>query len=429
MRPRRSSFVDGVHYRCTGLRLSSVRPLLVLVAGLALLLAPAGARGDDAPLDPDRDEFVPLPDVGGNSDIGIEIGASVTFARFRHDKYPYLYRLDAVAETAFKSQNGLSLTQQYDTARLDIPELFSKRLRLDTRIDYVRRVNSLWFGEGNQTVAVPLPASPDPAHDDQYIFQHVRLRPLARIKTGTPFDVALSMNTRYEFPDPYPGSKLAEDLASGAEIGGKAMLLHSVAAGVMVDTRDNEFFPKGGIFYQIGASGTIGSEERVRFGEASATLAHYATLGGPFHFASRMLGSFLFGTIPFYELQQGGVFDPQFLPGGAHGIRGVKLSRYAGRIKVVSNNELRFDPIPRFRILGWKLLVGMTTFFDAGRVWTDYTFSPTKDGRSLGLKWGAGGGLFFQWDTASIVHIDLAYSPDLVASPPLAFYVGNGFLF
>ena len=101
------------------------------------------------------------------------------------------------------------------------------------------------------------------------------------------------------------------------------MLLAGVAAGGMIDTRDSEFVTRRGVFYQVGVAATVGSSDQVSYGEASAVLAHFTPLGGPFIFANRFVASFQFGRVPFYDLAQGGVFEPQYLLGGETGVRGV----------------------------------------------------------------------------------------------------------
>jgi len=63
---------------------------MAIVCGLALV--PKSGRGADAvtpvadapdaqaaALPPNRNEFLPIPEIGGNSDIGVELGASLTF--------------------------------------------------------------------------------------------------------------------------------------------------------------------------------------------------------------------------------------------------------------------------------------------------------------------------------------------------------------
>jgi hypothetical protein len=384
-------------------------------------------------LPPNRDEFIPVPDIGGNSDVGLEVGFAASYVRFRENRNPYLFRLDVVGATSFKNDfRGFRAVQQYHTVRLDSPQFLSPRLRFDVRIDFLRAVTATWFGVGNATAPQPLPPPPDPdaASAYEYIAQHVRTSALFRIKTGTPFDIALATHTRYEFPDPFRESKLSDDLASGAAIGGKPALLETVAAGVMVDTRDSELLTTRGIFYTFGVAGTLATKERIRFGEGSAVFTHFAPLGKSIIFANRIISSFKFGRVPFYELQQGDVFNPQYLLGGDGGVRGIRLGRYAGLIKVIANQELRFLPLPRFRVLRWSMLPGAAAFFDAGRVWAGYRYDPSLDGRSLGLKWGAGGGLFFQFDSANLFRIDAAYSPDDSGrGNPVSFYFESGLHF
>jgi outer membrane protein assembly factor BamA len=251
---------------------------------------------------------------------------------------------------------------------------------------------------------------------------------LFRIKLVAPFELALLTLTRYESPSVNAGSKLADDLTSGAVIGARPSLLQTFGFGAFVDTRDSEFFPTRGVFYTAGFGGTLGSAEHVRFVEASAAVSHFATLTRWLIFANRLIGSLRAGVVPFYELQQGGVFDPQYLVGGNAGLRGVRLGRYAGLAKVIANEELRFIPIPRFRVLRWSVLAGATLLFDAGRVWSDYAVRPAADGTTLGLKYGVGTGVFFQWDQATVVRIEGVYSPDQ-PDRPLSFYFQAGFQF
>jgi outer membrane protein assembly factor BamA len=214
--------------------------------------------------------------------------------------------------------------------------------------------------------------------------------------------------------------------------GGSSMLLAGVAAGVMVDTRDSEFVTRSGVFYQVGVSATAGSSDQVTYGEAAAVLAHFAPLGGPFIFANRFVASFQIGRVPFYDLAQGGVFEPQNLLGGETGVRGVPIGRYAGRVKMISNTEVRATPFPRFNVFGQRLRVGTNLFFDAGRVWSDYHAISPADGTSLGLKYGAGGGVFLQWGEAAIFRVEVAYSPDAESENPgfpVGIYVSDGLMF
>jgi hypothetical protein len=395
----------------------------------------AGAGDAASSFPPRRYELAGFPIVGGNSDIGVQFGGAVTYTRFFDTARPYLWNIDLLLSASVKNDaGGLRMVQQSHVLRLDAPDLLGGRLRLDTRASFQRTINAGYYGLGNDASpeADRLAAQPGLGRLFQYIQQEGRVRGIARVHTGTPFDLALGGNLRVETPDTYGGSTLADDVASGAVVGGRPAVLATLSAGTMVDTRDSEFITRTGIFYQIGASATVGSAEQVAYGELAAVLAHYAPLGGPFIFASRFVGSFQVGRVPFYDLLQGGVFEPQYLFGGETGIRGVPNGRYSGRVKIVTNTEIRATPFPRFELLGQRFRIGTTTFFDAGRVWEDYAVISRQDGTSLGLKYGVGGGLFLQWGEAAIFRVEAAYSPDAVAENPgfpIGIYVADGLMF
>jgi hypothetical protein len=398
------------------------------------------ATGLDAKaLDARRYELAGFPIVGGNSDIGVQFGGAATLTRFYDGVFPYLWNVDLLLSASVKDDSGgIRLIQQSHVLRLDAPDLWSGRLRLDTRASFQRTINEGYYGIGNASSALPAEGSASVGRRYEWLEEETRVRTIARVHTASPLDLAFGANLRFEAPEAYGSSKLGEDLAKNgpsgtpAVYGGQPALLAGLAAGVMVDTRDSEFITRRGIFYQMGVGGTIGSNESLAYGNVSAVLAHFAPLPGPFLFASRFVASFEFGRVPFYDLAQGGTFEPQDLFGGESGIRGVPNGRYAGLVKIVANTEIRATPFPRFDLFGQHLRVGTTAFFDAGRVWSQYAFISPADGTGLGLKYGVGGGLFLQWGQAAIFRIEAAYSPDAESENPrlpLGIYVSDGLMF
>lgn len=398
---------------------------------------------------PRRYELAGFPIIGGSSDIGVQFGAALTLTHFYDQAFPYDWNVDLLLSASLKDVGGLQLAQQSHVLRLDAPDLFGGRARIDTRASFQRTINAGYYGMGDAAAALPPPrdvTTECAKHWYQYIQEEGRIRSIGRVHTATPgLDVAIGANLRLENPTVYdsqgsspPCSKLEQDLAAGpagssaSVVGSRPGVLTGAAAGVMIDTRDSEFITRSGIYYQLGVGVTVGSTEGLAYGEASAVLAHYAPLGGPFVFASRFVASFQFGRVPFYDLQQGGNFEPQYLLGGDNGVRGVPQGRYAGPVKLVSNMEIRATPFPRFKLFGERFLIGTTTFFDTGRVWNQYKAISAADGTSLGIKFGVGGGLFLQWGEAAIFRIEAAYSPDAVSENPklpLGLYVSDGVMF
>jgi hypothetical protein len=404
------------------------------------LVAPQPATSSaEGKLPPRRYELAGFPIIGGNSDIGVQFGGAATYTRFYDETFPYLWNIDLLLSASVKDDTeGFRLVQQSHVLRFDAPDLLGGRLRLDTRGSFQRTINAGFYGVGDATTAGLLPGQTTIGQSYQYTQLEGRVRSIARVHTGTPFDLALGANLRIEAPTTYAGSLLAQDVAatdaSGRTIlpGGQTALLGGLAAGVIIDNRDSEFITRRGFFYQLGVGATVGSAEQVSYGEVSAVLAHFAPIGGPFIFASRFVASLQVGRVPFYDLQQGGVFESQYLFGGEQGVRGVPNGRYAGRAKLVSNTEIRGTPFPRFKLLGQRLLIGLTTFFDVGRVWSDYTVISAADGNNIDLKFGVGAGTFLQWGEAAIFRVEAAYSPDAVSENPgfpLGIYVSDGLMF
>ncbi len=410
-----------------------------IAAALAIAtMAPAQASADEPsadkepPLDPRRRELAAFPILGGNTDIGVQFGAALTLTRFRDEARPYLWNLDLVASGSVKSDpTGLRVIQQSHVVRIDLPDLFQGRLRVDALAGFQRTINEGYYGVGNASEEGSIHGETSIGRRYQFIQQEARTRFIARVRTKSPIDIAVGGHFRFVAPEVYAGTKLAEDAAASTIRGTDPIALAGGAIGVMIDRRDSEFITTRGIFYQLGLGGTAGSGDGVGYGEASAALAHYAPIGRGFIFASRIVASFQFGNAPFYDLARGGVFDPAYLLGGENGVRGVPRGRYAGLAKTISNFEIR-RPFGHFRVLGQRVRPGATVFFDAGRVWSDYKSDPLRDGRKLDLKFGVGGGGFLQWGEAAIIRVEVAYSPDAQAENPgfpLGIYVSEGLIF
>ncbi|MGH7439732.1 MAG: BamA/TamA family outer membrane protein [Polyangiaceae bacterium] len=437
---RRAVRVRG-HIRRSAVHVAASVLLCAWVSGSPrYALADEGETSDIAVKDR-RYELAGFPIVAGSTDIGVQFGGAATLTRFWDRQFPYDWNLDMLLTASVKDdQNGIRIVQQAYVLRLDNPGLLSGRLRLDTRGSFQRTINAGYYGLGNAAVAdlTPPPGKANIGQRYQYQQDEGRVRAIARLHTGTPFDVAFGANLRYEAPTVYADSQLGQDLASHnpdgnpVTYGGSAMGLAGLTVGAMYDTRDSEFVTRQGIFYQVGVGPTLGTAEGVAFGEASVVLAHFAPLPGPFVFASRFVASFQFGRIPFYDLAQGGNFEPQYLLGSENGVRGVPFGRYAGPIKIMTNLEIRATPFPRFKLLGQRLRIGTSTFFDAGRTWNEYKVISAADGDTLGLKYGVGGGIFLQWGEAAIFRIEAAFSPDAESENqnlPVGIYVSDGLMF
>jgi hypothetical protein len=185
-------------------------------------------------------------------------------------------------------------------------------------------------------------------------------------------------------------------------------------------------FAQAGLAYQQG----IPTEVGVQYGEGQLLVQGYKPFG-PFVFAARIVTDLQFGHVPFYDLFMSGPFGQSEAVGGGSAVRGVPVGRYSGEIKIYGTTELR-SMFLRFHLLKQKVTIGADALFDTGRSWLNYSFDSPLDGKGVGLKYGAGGGIYVLWGQAAIFRIDVAYSPDAAAenpSFPVGLYVADGTMF
>jgi Omp85 superfamily domain len=396
--------------------------------------APPPAHADPNAPDYDTPHYEPagFPLLGGDSDIGFEFGVVGTLSHFDKGIIPYQWNMDVVLALSLKSgPSGEEITQQSYQWNIDVPDLYGGRVRLNPQLLYYRTVNQLYFGIGNASSAVaPAGASPRYFEFDD---RQARLRELTRIALRGPVDLLIATTYRYEDPHPYAASRLTTDAASGAVRGVQPMSLFTAAAGFVYDTRDNEIFPRRGSYHTVGMRATLGLplSASVGYGGAGARISTYVPLGGPAILALRGTADLEFGNVPIYDLYTGGVFTTDEMVGGSAAVRGVPDGRYSGLIKVFGNAELR-AMLLQVHLLGQQFRFGGNLLFDAGRLWSDYTFHAAVDGSGVGIKWGAGGGAYLQWGQAAVFRLEVAYSPDAASenpSLPLGIYVEDGVMF
>jgi outer membrane protein assembly factor BamA len=386
----------------------------------------------------EHNEFAGAPILGGNTDIGFQIGVAATFTRVSPRYLPYRWKIDGLVSASVKGgPRGTEVVQQSHDMRLDIPRALNGRVRIMPGIFFERTVNAGYFGIGNATPAI---ANPDGTFGSRYQYIHREIR--ARVNLRQPLagahSIMYGLTLRNVSPSTYAGSKLDLDSRRIDEDGdpyvrGLEALNHAILSGGLIyDTRDNEITPHKGSFdqYALRLGGATPTRAGVYYGGANFILRRYLPIGGPFVLAGRALVDAMAGEVAFYDLSQGGAFIPLDLPGGAQGVRGVPNGRYQGLVKVVGNAELRVTHL-RFRLFGDEFRVGNNVFFDVGRVFSKYGADP-RDGKGLGLKYGVGAGVFVVWGTAAVFRVEFAYSPDAVAANPnfpIGIYAADGQMF
>jgi hypothetical protein len=407
------------------------------------LPAPGAAKALAIDYATPRYEPAVLPTFGGDTDVGAQIGAAGSLTRFNGGVRPYAWNLTAVVSVSFKDDPDFRLVQQSYFVALDVPHGPEERVRWMPATGYIRTINAPYFGRGNATNIAPPASSDNPTQYNHFLGQTFFLRELTRIALKKPYELVVIPIVRYVAPRAYEGSRLAADVAADGANGQPVVhgfrdgLVASLGTGIIVDSRDDEFFPTSGVYHQIGVKIVEGVpvDGDVNYADFGGVFAGYIPIGAVSTLALRGVVDFQVGNVPFFDAYSGGPFRPLQLPGGSTGVRGVPLGLYSGLIKMVANAEFRSMPVT-FHVLRQKIRLGGDAFFDIGRAFSDYTFDSSRDGTGVGLHWGTGAGLYFAWGDAALIRAEVAYSPSAFdlhlpfgAVAPLGIYVQDGVMF
>ena len=403
----------------------------------------------DRPHPPPRDatdyvtrRFEPagFPLIGGDSDIGLEMGAVGTLSYFADGVKPYRWNMDLLAAISVKQgPSGAEIAQQSYLWNWDVPGLDGGKLRLNPEVSYTHTINYGYFGLGNASSPDIPTGNTNSGRYHEWVESIAQVRSSARYHLVGPLAAQFAVQYLFVDPESYVASLLATNetqrQASGQPLlyGTSQLSLPSLAAGFFYDTRDSEIFPHRGLLGEVGVRGEEGvpTSGGVHYLEAGTILRGYVPLGDTFVLAARLVLNAQFGNVPFYDLFQAGPFDQKEMPGGSAGVRGVPVGRYLGPLKAIGNVEVRAMWL-HFGVLGQKFTLGNTVFFDTGRVWSDYSFHSSLDGSGVGLKYGVGAGIYVLWGQAAMLRIEAAYSPDAVSENPtlpLGIYVDDGIMF
>ncbi len=189
----------------------------------------------------------------------------------------------------------------------------------------------------------------------------------------------ISITTIDDNPDE---SNILNELGTGISITtNEDQWFNTIFTNLSVADVDNMVNPKQGYRFSLYSDLNIGIRNTSHtFSRLESSFRMYYPLrfSPQIVVANRVGGSHNFGPFPFYESNT---------IGGTQNLRGHNGRRFSGRSTFYNNTELRLELFDFYRyLLGGK--IGLSAFFDTGRVWTDGESSST---------WhkGYGGGLWF----------------------------------
>lgn len=430
-----------------------MRALLVLAALLttAALATPSVAAARERKtkppkvVKPERLEFGALPAVNYDSDLGFGFGAVANLAKFKPGFIPYRWRIELQLFATAKRAPGKGAEFPFhdDYIYLDFPGLLQNRLRFTARVGFRKFANTGYYGFGNDSKAEEPWQGIDPDTDLEayqtakryHRYDHIYPSVLANARIQL-WDRSLPEHRRrieafvgvkatYNVVNPYAGSKLAEDIATsktdtpdGKALAGllrgtdpSALLVLNL--GLLFDTRNHEYTPTRGTFTELATRSSPGVQDGLRYIAFTLNSAWYKSLVGDYlQLALRGVVDVIAGDAPIYEMTRFGALMPRDGPGGGWSLRGVPRQRYAGKIKLIHNFEVR-SMFWRFNVRKSRFVVGAVAFFDAARIWADFRRTEiggeSVDGGTFKL--GTGGGLRVRWGETFLVRVDGAYSP------------------
>jgi outer membrane protein assembly factor BamA len=383
-----------------------------------------------------------VPIVGGNTDQGVGGGILGSLAREEPEARPYRWRIQASAVVLFATVAGRT-HPRYQDYQLEwiVPELATvRRLRLAIKASLTDE-RLWWYGIGNASRFEPTWRRFDPETErDAYLaareaWQYRRTHANFELRTRNRlagdaylrFVHVVTWNRVQAGED----STLIRDVTQGPQDvrqrlrGLGEYLVYTFEPAFVVDSRNDEVDPTKGLFAEASVRIAPGGTRPFPFayGGANATVRGFLPIAGDVvTLAVRGVADVLFGQAPFWELPRAG---REYALGGPRGVRGVPAQRYAGMRKAFGNVEVR-TRLGVVRPFGAKLGIGVVAFVDVGRVWSDWSRTPSLDGDGIGLKYGVGGGLRVRWGESFVVRFDAAWSPD---ARPVGVYFDAGHAF
>ena len=269
-------------------------------------------------------------------------------------------------------------------------------------------LNDGYWGVGNGTereVAYEGAGADDP---DRKRYRYSLIQPFGQLalrhRIVGPLSAFASVNVRYSLVDAEPTALLTEQQPLGMDGGLGVQLI----GGVLWDTREPEVTPDKGWVLEASARGVTGA---YTFGGPFASARAWAKLGPGVVLGQRVMGEWLFGDVPFYEMVHWGGSLPIAGFGGADTLRGMAFGRWRAPGKAIANTELRIDVLHHTFLkqdVRWQLV----PFVDIGTVW-GADADATAPAPTLPIHPTGGGGVRVIWAETLVGRVDAGVSQDL----------------
>ncbi|MCC5940487.1 MAG: BamA/TamA family outer membrane protein [Balneolaceae bacterium] len=377
-----------------------------------LILFFAGTAAFAQIIPPDRDPLPPdakigsyysvLPLIGYSSDQGFIGGGFLQRINYDINRKPFLSSLKT--DITFSTRGDIISQLQYERTRL-----FGSEIR--SSIDFVgqREKQAHYFGLGNDSQF-----SSSEFNDGLNFYENRELYLNYRVRQGfltfgERGKIDFFGETSFWYVD---GISVGEDTRFAGEepegFGSSRALKFGI--GLIADSRNNEFAPSTGIRYEA----SLNSSQSFLFSNYSFSslrgdFRHFIPIVGRVTLAHRLQAEHTLGDAPFWALP---------VIGNENGLRGFHRNRFRGDSSLLNMIEVRSW---LFSVFSGRIDVGMHTFWDTGRVYSEFD----------------SGAFFDNWKHVFVVGGAITLlNPDLIVRGDIGFsnetwriYFGAGYVF
>jgi len=339
--------------------------------------------------------WMPLADASINRDDGFLLGLGFRYTgRDGFRKLPYSTMQDVIITHSFETNAyRINYLGQW-TAAVGKADFTLKAI-----VDAPDNTTN-FFGEGDNTV---LNKTGDYHRFYCARFNFYQLDPALRWHTGkrSTFSFGPSLQLYHLNPADNLGRSVSQqglitsyDSTSYTKTRAHAGLL----ASFISNGRNNNILPTAGYYVDIKLQGYTGLNGNSKsFGQLIPELTYYQKIdtGAVFVLSDRVGGGVSVGNTAFYQ---------SLFLGGQGNLLGYLQNRFAGQQMIYNNLQVR---IRLANVAGYILpgQLGLTGFYDAGRVWAKGDYSNI---------WhqGAGGGLYFAPASLTVLQVLLGHSSE-----------------
>ena len=337
------------------------------------------------------DYYLPLLNINYSSYNGLTLGAGVYWKNHGWDKREYSSRQELVGGISTKGDVGIEYDAKWKQkirkwditakAKLFNPEFYNS-----------------FYGIGNGTTLID-----NLKMNDYYVTSYNLYSGQIGLSRKFWRNSSINFNTGYET---YANKKIeysiVDDNNTSLVGSHKTLGMIPLTAGLDIDLRNHHTFPSRGTRIRMDYNNYYVTDNDFRNwhgtfdGSLELYMSNYNSM--PFTLGLKVGGTHGYGNVPFY-------MQPNL--GSNSSLRGYTSFRFTGNSRLYFNSELRWDLFQLERVLANH--VGLTFFFDMGRVYAD----GDDAGDLAGFHTGYGAGFFITPASRSItISIQFAFSEE-----------------